>query len=79
MKSSSRPNVDAVKGRHGSIPTYCKQCGQTHKPKECPAHGLKCSVCKKLHCFPAMRNPYQGRSTAQDQRTPRKSDCELSN
>ena len=51
MKSSSRPNVDAVKGCRGPIPTYCGQCGQTHKPKECPAYGLKCSICKKLHHF----------------------------
>ena len=51
MKSSSRPNVDAIKGCRGPILTYCGQCGQIHKPKECPAHGLKCSICKKLHHF----------------------------
>ena len=50
MKSLQKINVDALKGRHGLIakPTYC---GQSHKPKECPAYGLKCSICHKLHHF----------------------------
>ena len=79
MKSSSRLNVDAVKGRRGpAITTYCGQCGQTHKPKECPAYGLKCSICKKLHHFAKVcRNkkslPRQKHST-RPPRTPHKRD-----
>ena len=48
---SHSPNVHTMKGRSGSKPTYCGQCGQTHKPKDCPAYGQKCSICHKLHHF----------------------------
>ena len=50
-KSSGRSSVDTVKGRRGPMPTYCGQCGQIHKPKACPAYGLECSICRKLHHF----------------------------
>ena len=79
MKSTHRlPNVDALKGHRGSKPTYCGQCGQTHKPKECPAYGLKCSICRKLHHFAKVcRNktslPRQ-KSSGRHQRTSHKGD-----
>ena len=52
-KFSHRANVDAMRGRSysGSKPTYCEQCGQIHKSKECPAYGQKCLICHKLHHF----------------------------
>ena len=50
-RSSHSPNVHTMKGRSGSKPTYCGQCGQTHKPKDFPAYGQKCSICHKLHHF----------------------------
>ena len=37
-RSSHSPNVHTMKGRSGSKPAYCGQCGQTHKPKDCPAY-----------------------------------------
>ena len=81
MKSSSRPNVDAVKECRGPMPIYCGQCGQIHKPKECPAYGLECSICRKLHqshfvkvCCSKKFLPRQEHST-RSQRTPHKSDC----
>ena len=51
MKSPHKSNIDTVRGRRDPTQTYCGQCGQTHKPKECPAYGLKCSTCHKLHHF----------------------------
>ena len=27
----------------------CRQCGRTHRPKECPAYGQECAKCHKLH------------------------------
>ena len=52
-KFSNRANVDAMTERSYSCskPTYCGQCGQIHKPKECPAYGQKCLICHKLHHF----------------------------
>ena len=81
MKSSSRPNVDALKGHRGPIPTYCGQCGQTHKPKECSAYGLAqfAKNCTILLKYAATRNPYQGRSTAPDHREPTQKRSRLSN
>ena len=29
----------------------CGQCGRTHKPKECPAYGQRCSICHKFNHF----------------------------
>ena len=29
----------------------CRQCGRTHRPKECPAYGQECAKCHKLHHF----------------------------
>ena len=29
----------------------CGQCGNKHRPKECPAFGQQCSICRKLHHF----------------------------
>ena len=79
MKSLQRINVDALKGRRGSIakPTYC---GQSHKPKECPAYGLKCSICHKLHHFAKVcRNKTflpKHKNKSKSQRTSYKNDCD---
>ena len=29
----------------------CGQCGRTHKPRECPAYGQRCSICHKHNHF----------------------------
>ena len=29
----------------------CGQCGRSHRPRECPAYGQKCTKCHKLHHF----------------------------
>ena len=78
-KSSARLNVDTVKGCRGPMPSYCGQCGQIHKPKACPAYGLECSICQKLHHFAKVcRNKKflsrQKHSTRSPQRTPHKTD-----
>ena len=61
-------SVNTIKGRSGSKPIYCGQCGQTYKPKQCPAYGQKCSMCHKLHHFakycrskmwPNLEKPFQ--------------------
>ena len=79
MTPSHRPpNVNALKGHRGLKPTYCGQCGQTHKPKECPAYGLKCSICHKLHHFTKVcRNNTslpRKKSNTKQQRTSHKDD-----
>ena len=32
----------------------CRNCGSTHKPKQCPAYGRKCNACGKLNHYAKM-------------------------
>ena len=48
MANPTQASVSAIKSTpKGSHP--CGNCGQRHKPKECPAYGTDCHTCGKPH------------------------------
>ena len=43
--------MDAIHENNKQKEILCGQCGNKHRPKECPAFGQQCSICRKLHHF----------------------------
>ena len=79
MKYTYRPpNVDALKGHHGSKPTYCGHNVERLTTKRMSAYGLKCSICCKLHHFTKVccnkKSLPRQKSSTKPQRTSHKGD-----
>ena len=58
---SSKPSFNVIS---------CRQCGRSHRPKECPAFGKECAKCHKLHHFAIVCRSRHNPTDSQPTNTP---------
>ena len=51
MTGATTKSMDAIHENNKQKEILCGQCGNKQRPKECPAFGRQCSICRKLHHF----------------------------
>ena len=56
MTGATSKSTDAIHENNKQKEILCGQCGNKHRPKECPAFGQQCSICRKLHRFAKVTN-----------------------
>ena len=49
MTGATTKSMDAIHENSKQKEILCRQCGNKHRPKECPTFGQQCSICQRLH------------------------------